>query len=74
MLILQTDQRSLILLDMHIILYFVICVNIFDCNVLPGLDMSLHKEQAYPVTNICIENGNKSKWSIIVKKIYYCFV
>jgi len=66
MLILRMDQQSIILLDIHIILYFINCMSIFDCNVLPGLDVSLHKEQAYPVTNICIENGYKSKWSIIV--------
>jgi len=48
----------LILLDTFNITFRRMCI--YD--VLPaGLDMSLHKEQAYPVTNICIENGHKSK-------------
>jgi len=46
--------------------YISSCVHVFDYTMfVPGLDMSLHKEQAYPVTNISIENGHKSsKWSI----------
>ncbi|CAI6347876.1 unnamed protein product [Macrosiphum euphorbiae] len=36
-----------------------------------GLDMSLHKEQAYPVTNIFIENGHKnSNKTTVIRHAY----
>ncbi|XP_015364082.1 PREDICTED: putative ammonium transporter 1 [Diuraphis noxia] len=35
-----------------------------------GLDMSLHKEQAYPETNICIENGYKNNKTTVIRHAY----